>query len=70
MEQTDSCRRVGGRGEWWKEGERISQRTWMNDAWTWTTERGLTVGERGVGWVEGGKREKKLDNSNRIKYKK
>lgn len=34
-------------GEWWKEGEGTCQRTYMNDSWTWTTERGLTVGERG-----------------------
>ena len=29
----------------------------MNGTWTWTTEKGLTLA-RGVGWVEGGKREK------------
>ena len=37
---------VGSR-EWRKEGEGISQKTCMNDSWTWTAERGLTVGERG-----------------------
>ena len=47
MEQTDT---VGGEeegGEWGKEGEGIRQRTCMNDPWTWTTERRLTMGERG-----------------------
>ena len=29
----------------------------MNDSWSWTMARGLTVGE-GVDWVERGKREK------------
>ena len=32
-------------GKWWTEREGISQRTFMKD--TWTTERGLTVGENG-----------------------
>ena len=31
----------------------------MNDAWMWTMERGLTVGERG-GLDEGEQKEKKL----------
>ena len=37
MEQTDSCKTVGGMGKWQKEGEEISQRTYMNDPWTWKT---------------------------------
>ena len=40
------------RGNGAKKGEETSQRTCMNDSWTWTTERGLTVEERdglGVG---------------------
>ena len=47
METWDRLTGVGGEegwGEWWKEGEGTSQRICMNDAWTWTTERGLTVG--------------------------
>ena len=47
MEQTGSCKRGDMSGEWWEEGEGTSQRTCMNDAWTWTMERGLTVGKRG-----------------------
>ena len=42
-----------------KEGEGISQRTYMNDSWTWTTVWALTVG-MGGGWgdgVKGGKLE-------------
>ena len=54
MDQTDNCRRGRGSGEWWKEGEGTSQRTCMNDPWTWTTEWGLTV-EWKVGWVKEGK---------------
>ena len=30
-----------------KEGEGISQRTCMNDPWTWTMVQGLTVGAGG-----------------------
>ena len=37
----------------------------MNNSWTWTAERGLTVREKG----RGGKREKNWDNCNRIKNK-
>ena len=39
--------------EWWKEGEGSSQRTCMNDPWTWTKGWGWTVGA-GSGW-EGGR---------------
>ena len=42
-----AARGKGVKGDWWKEGEQISQRTCMNDPWTWTTERRLTMGERG-----------------------
>ena len=38
-------RGVAGGGKGRKEREGISQRTFMKD--TWTTERGLTVGENG-----------------------
>ena len=58
MEQTDSYRRGGGWGEWWKEGEGVSQRTCMNGSWTWTMERGLTVSEGG-GLGGGGQKGKK-----------
>ena len=34
-------------GLWWKEGDGTSQRTCVNDSWTWTSERGLTGVERG-----------------------
>ena len=34
MEHTHSCQRAVGRGDWMKEGERISQRTCMYDPWT------------------------------------
>ena len=43
---------------------RTSQRTCMNDVWTWTTER-LTVGYRG-GLDGGGQKGKKWDNFDRI----
>ena len=39
---TESCRRGRGRGKGWKEGEGTSQRTCMNDSWTWTIKGGLT----------------------------
>ena len=65
MEQTDSCRRGEGRGEWRKEGEGISQGTYANNSWTWTTETGLTVEERS-GWGEGGQKGTNWDNSNTI----
>ena len=55
-EQTDSCK--WGGGVWWKEGERTSQRTGMNDPCTWAKGRGLTVGERG-GLSGGGQKGKK-----------
>ena len=32
-----------GGWSWWIDGEGTSQRTCMNDSWTWTMERGLTV---------------------------
>ena len=41
----------------------------MNDAWTWTIERGLTVGERG-GLDEGEQKEKNWDKCNKINNKK
>ena len=44
-----AARGKGGSREWWKEGEGSSQRTYMNDPWTWTT----TVWELSVG-VGGG----------------
>ena len=69
MEQTDSCGRGGGRDDWWKEGEGACQRTCMNDSWTWTMERGLTVGERGK-LGGGGQKEKNWVNCNRINNKK
>ena len=40
----------------------------MNDLQTWTTEK--TDWERGVGWVEEGKREKNWGNCSRINNKK
>ena len=48
METWNRLTAAGGRreGEWWKEVEGTSGRTCMNDARTWTTERGSTVGER------------------------
>ena len=61
MEQTTSCRRgVGGEesaGGVVEGRGRASQGARMNDTWTWTAERGLTVGTGRGGWVEG-KREK------------
>ena len=53
----------GVRGEWWKEEERISQRTCMSDPWTWTTVWGLTVGA-GDGLDGGGQRGKDWDWDN------
>lgn len=37
MEQIDSCQRGGRMGEWMKEGEGMSQRTYMNNPWTQVT---------------------------------
>ena len=37
-----------------KKGEEITQRTSMNDPWTWTMVWGLTVGARGGGGLGGG----------------
>ena len=65
MEQTDSCQRKGGWEERWKERERSSQRTCMNDPWTWTMVWELTVGA-GDGLGGGGQRGKIWDNCNRI----
>ena len=53
------------RRKWWKEGEGNSQRTRVNDPWTWTTLWGLAVGA-GVGMDGRGQRRKNWDNSNRI----
>ena len=50
MEQTDSCKRGGGKQGLIERSEGISQRTYMKDPWTWTTVWGLTM-EVGVGWV-------------------
>ena len=44
MEHTDTCQRGGGSREWLKEGERISQRTYMHDPWTGTRVWGLPEG--------------------------
>ena len=47
MESWNRLIAVGGQDDgrkWWKEEEGTNQRTQMNDAWTRTTERGLTVG--------------------------
>ena len=41
----------------------------MNDPWTWTTERGLTVGEKG-GLGGEGQKGKNWDNCDRINNKK
>ena len=55
-----------GRGEyWWKGGEGTSQRTCVNDTWTWTAVWGLTVGE-GEGLGGKGQREKNWNNCNTI----
>ena len=52
MEQMISVEGKVGGGEWWKEGEGTSQTTCVNDSGTWTIERGLTVGEGGLGGGE------------------
>ena len=57
MEPTVICRRRIGREEWGQRGEGISRRTCMNDPWTWTRERGLTVGKKG-GLGRGGQKGK------------
>ena len=51
--------REEGGGKWRKEVEGISQRTCMNDSWTRTMERGLTVGDRG-GLGGGGQKRGKI----------
>ena len=43
-----------GEVEWGKEGDGVGPRTRMSNSWTWTTERGWTVGA-GVGWLGGRK---------------
>ena len=50
----DSLQRAGW-GNWMKECEGISQRTYMHDLWTWTVIKGWPEVE---GWVELGKRGK------------
>ena len=55
-----------GRGDWWKEGEGISQRTCMKDPWTWTMGWGWTVGAGG-GLGGGEQRGINWNNSNRTK---
>ena len=62
--QTDSCKQGG----LIKESEKISQKTYMKDPWTWAMEKGLIM-EVGVGWVEGKQRRKKWDNCKSINYK-
>ena len=59
-----------GEGEQWKEGEGTSQRTCMNESWTWTTVWELTVGVAD-GWWDGCRRAKggNLGNCNRITIK-
>ena len=52
--ETDSDQRGRGGELWWKEGERTSQRTCINDPWTWTAVWELTVGV-GDGMAEEGK---------------
>ena len=61
MEQTDSVRGEEGDGDCLKEGEGISQRTYMKDLWTWTMVGGLImeVGER----LAGGRRRGKIGTS-------
>ena len=47
MEQGDSCQSGGRRGDWMKEGEGISQRTYMHDpqtqitVWCWPEGGGV-----------------------------
>ena len=48
-----------GQGEWWKEREETSQRICMKVVWTWTTQRKLTVGQKG-GLGEGRQRGEKV----------
>ena len=40
----EQARGESGREAWWKEREAISQRTCLNDPWTWTRVWRLTVG--------------------------
>lgn len=63
-----SCRKRVGSGEWWKE-EGTSKRICRNDIWTWTMERGLTVGKRG-GLGRGRQKGKISDTYNRINNEK
>ena len=60
-----ATREQGVEGKWWKEGEGISQRTCMNDPWTWTRVWGLTVGA-GCGLSGEGQMGKNWKNCNRI----
>ena len=68
MEQTDSDQRWRGRRIMVERGEGTSQRTCMNDPWTWTRVWKLTVGARD-GVSGGGQRGENWDNCNRIKIK-
>ena len=47
MQPSDFKKITLGGGEWWKEEDEISQKTCINDPWTWTIVWGLTVGEGG-----------------------
>ena len=50
-----------------KDGEEISQRTFMHNPWTWTMKWGWSQGEeRDWGWVEVGKGRKSRNNCNSI----
>ena len=51
-----------------KEGEGISQRTYMKDPWSWTTVWGQTM-EVGEGLAGGGRKGKNWDNCNSINNK-
>ena len=50
-----------------KEGEGISQSTYIKDQWTWTMLRGLIL--EVVGGLDGGGQREKRDNCNSINNK-
>ena len=55
MEQADDFKNKGGRGHWMKEGEGMSQRTYMHDPWTWAMICELPEGVPGWRWAKGEK---------------
>ena len=61
IKETLTGARGKGGGGWWKEGEGTSQRTCMNDPWTWTMAWGWIMGAGGE--MDGGRQRGKIGTS-------